>query len=474
MMSLTNLVAYNDTLKEYTFSADVTGYVFVTVSKSGGEPLLQIEENDIATDYVPHYVIKNTLVSDTVNNNDKVIKAKENSEEALARLDSKMLFPKAANVNMVKTDPGPRFIEYFDDTMWGYTFTNGDVSYSKDGGNTWIKQTNKEPHFSGVIHRLLPTDDGEVLAMTGSGLYKSNGWETDSVSWSDSKITKHTNATLFQFGFDGDGTKFIITEYGASVPNWIDSRNVWISTDMGETFEVVWDSLEEHGEEINAVTHLHGVAYDRWDDRFYFTEGHGPNGGLRVSLDNGNTWSQPSGYRDGVLKSGGIQGYQTEHDTNGPTVLVPTPSGLVMGSDNGKNGMFGLVKKKNINDEVVTRTFDADYYKPGYLSMFAIRGFYDDKSGTVYIAFRSEYNDVPPIILAGTPTEGDLVYEYPTLPVVGAQDHFGAIAKTGDDKLVAYAQFGGNPYIIHADLVYPASEIQTIVRLELKRLGLIS
>src|SRR5699024_8120510 len=105
--------------------------------------------------------------------------------------------------------------------------------------------------------------------------------------------------------------------------------------------------------------------------------------------------------------------------------------------------------------------------------MFAIRGFHDVDTGTVYVAFRSEFGDVPPIICAGTPSEGHLVYEYPNLPVTGGSDHYGAIAKIGDDRLVTYAQFGGSPYTFSGDLVYPRTEINAILRIELKKLGLI-
>lgn len=467
-VSIHSLVAFNDVLREYTFTAPINGFVIATVSTTGQEPLVQVEEGAAATKYVPYREIDARLIDSGIDKNASVVDAASKSQTALRRLDGNMLFPKAVNTEMTPTDPGPRFIEYFDDKMWGYNFLTGQIAYSEDEGRTWLVKTTKT--FQGAVHRLLPTADGEVLAMTSNGLFKSSGWSSGVISWSSSKVQKHENATLFQFAFDGDGEKFILAEYAASVPNWPDSRYVWISIDRGETFNVVWDSLAEHGEEVNALTHLHAACYDRFADRFYFSEGHAPGGGLYCSVDDGATWVQGPGMRDGVLSSTGIT--PMEGDTNGPTVIVATPTGLVMGSDNRNNGMFGLIRREDPLDEEVTWTYQIDAQPTG-VAMFAIRGWLDEASGTAYIAFRSERNDVPPRIFAANASEAGLVYQYPNLPVVGAQDHYGAIAKIGDDRLVAYAQFGGSPYTFRADLQYPNTEIQTMVRLELKRLGLL-
>lgn len=472
--NLTKLLVYNNVLKQYTFTSDLNGFAFLLVSSAGQEPRIQIEKGNKVTSYTPPLNINHDYIDESINSNAKVSNALKNSERNKNILERNQTFPKATNVSYKKTDPGARFIDYFDNKMWGYTGGDGTISYSTDDGGTWTAYTKSWDTADGWINRLMKTADGEVIAMTGNVIKKSSGWATGNVTWSTNKITKSPNSTLFQFSLDGNGTKFIACEYGASIPNWSDSRFVWISTDKGDTWNVVWDSLEKLGEEKNAETHLHGVAYDRWDDRFYFTQGHGRNGGLYVSTNNGATWLQPKGYRDGVLSSLGIAGHQYPgEDTNGPTVLVATPKGLVMGSDNANNGMFSLLKQKNINDEVVTQTLSLNHYKPGYLCMFAIRGFYDENSGSAYIAFRSEYNDVPPVICAGNEVEGQIIYEYPTLPVVGAQDHFGAIAKTSPDKLVAYAQFGGIPHTFNADLMYPASEIKNIIYQELKKYNLI-
>ncbi len=462
--SIKELLVFNGSLKQYTFQATIDGLAFLYVSSTNQKPKVQVEKGKMATTFVGYKSIRTDLIAQGVTE--------------LIDTEPMPMFPQAVNMTMTPTESpgiaGPRFIDYFDDKMWGYTAGLGAISYSVDNGKTWTEHNRTWKHTEyGWMSRLMPTSDGEVLAMTATDLRKSIGWGTPNITWSENKVAKHANGTLFQFSFDGDGKKFILCEYGASVPNWVDSRFVWISTDSGNTFNVVWDSLVQHGETINSETHLHGVAYDRWGDRFYFAEGHGRRGGIYVSTDDGATWLQPEGYRDGVLASLGIAGHQyPEEDTNGCTVIVATPAGLVMGSDNANNGMFGVPRKENVMEEVVQRTYAAKDYHAG-LNMFAIRGWYDELSGSVLISFRSEFDDVPPIICAGTPTKATMIYEYPNLPVRGGQDLFGCIAKTSPDKLVVYAQIQGLPYTAVADLAYPASEIKNMIYQELKRYKLV-
>lgn len=470
-LPISALLHFNDIDTELTFTAALTGYVIVGVSTTGLTPDVQIEEGAVATDYVPHIVVKQDFVDKAVSKNATVQDNAEKCSCALERLDQSLLFPTATDAEMTGADPGPRFVDYFDGKMWGYTYLNGDISYSEDDGATWTVHTNIASTIGMAAHRILPTSDGEVLIMTSSGVHKSSGWAGGTPTWSASKVTITSGATLFQFAFDGDGTKFILAEYGASTANWANSRKAWISTDEGDSFAEVWDSLAQHGAATNAETHLHGVAYDRFSGRFYLSEGHGPKGGLYCSADDGVTWIRADGYHDGVLSSPNV--WAKPGDTNGPTVIVATHTGLVMGSDNRNNGVFGLVRRDDPLDEDVRWIYKEPVNGATGVAMFAIRGWLDEESGTAYIAFRSERNDQPPIICAGNPTEAALVYRHPTLPVVGQSDHFGAIAKTDSGRLVAYAQFGGSPYTFSADLTYPASSIQAIIRSELKKLGLV-
>src|SRR5699024_8484593 len=130
----------------------------------------------------------------------------------------------------------------------------------------------------------------------------------------------------------------------------------------GNTFNKVWDSVAQHGQSISDTTHLHAACYDKWSDRFYISEGHGEKGGIYYSANNGQSWHQAPGHRADVLKS-------SDGTVNGPTVMIATDDGLVMGSDNRNNGLFGLVRQENPENEVVTQTYKAEYSRPG-LVMF--------------------------------------------------------------------------------------------------------
>ena len=443
---------FNDVGRQFSFTNNGTDkYLYVMVSQNSHEPLMQVEEGKVVTDYVPHKVLKPSLLP----------KIKKEDD---------VLLPSFTNTELVSNNAGPRFIDYFDGKLWGYRFDGG-FYYSTDEGRNWTPHSISWNHTDwGWVQRLVPTNDGEVIAVSEKHIRKSSGWNTETVTWSENKVTPNTNCVFPIFGFDGDGTKFIAVEYANGNANWKHSRFVHVSVDSGDTWTNVFDSLARHGEELNNITHLHAGCYDRWADRFYFSEGHSPAGGLFYSEDNGASWHQAKGHRDGVLYSQGI--VDKVGDTNGPTVIVATDKGLVMGSDNQNNGVFGLIRKDNPQDEVVEWIYQTSYERKG-VQMFAQRGWRDPKSGTVYITFRSEWDDVPPIIVAATPTHAKLAYEYPTLPVRGGADRFMAIAKTSDNRIVANSEFAGVPHTFRAELTYPNTEISNLIRIELKKLGLI-
>lgn len=447
-----NFLHYNDVGRQFTFTNNANDrYLYVMVSNNSHEPLMQVEKGRVVTEYVPFKVLRKSSLPKS-----------ENKETNL--------LPKFTNTELVSNTAGARFIDYFDGKMWGYRFDGG-FYYSTDEGRNWTVHTITWDHTNwGWVQRLVPTSDDEVIAVSEKHIRKSSGWKTGTVTWSANKVTPNTNCVFPIFGFDGDGTKFIVTEYANGSSNWQYSRFVHISLDSGNTFTQVFDSLARHGAELNNITHLHAACYDKWADRFYFSEGHSPAGGLFYSEDNGATWHQGKGHRDGVLYSQGI--VDKAGDTNGPTVIIATDEGLVMGSDNQNNGIFGLVRKENPDEEVVEWIYRTHYERKG-VQMFAQRGWRDPESGTVYITFRSEWDDVPPIIVAATPTKAKLAYEYPTLPVRGASDRFMAIAKISPNRIVANSEFAGVPHTFRAELQYPNTEIRNLIRIELKNLGLI-
>ena len=356
--------------------------------------------------------------------------------------------PRLLNATTENTEPDPRFIEYFDGYMWGAL--NGDIYRSGDEGASWQMYCNSWPGVGeeAFIARIIKTSDGEVLVLTNHELRKSSGWASgNGATWSGKLVPNNGTGIFNGFGLDGDGTKFILAEYSPVPASWADSRYAYISTDAGSTFVKRYDTLALHGVGNSELSHLHGVAYDPIADRFYVGEGHGPAGGVYHSVDNGLTWAVASGMR--LSEPGG--------NYNAPTVIIATHDGLVMGSDNTQNGLFGVVRTDDPMEQVAVQTVSIKTGREG-LVMFAQRGWTDPATGLVYVTFRAEYDDTRPAIAAGTAAGGGIVYEWPTLPSVAGSDRFYIAAITAPSRMTAYAEIGGIPTIVRGALVSAAAD----------------
>ncbi|TFD27535.1 hypothetical protein [Cryobacterium cryoconiti] len=341
----------------------------------------------------------------------------------------------------------PRFVEYFGGYMWGGNGSIGDIYRSADEGVTWQLYCNSWPGVGdeAFIGRIVPTSDGEVLVMSAHELRKSSGWANgNAATWSTSKITPNGTGIFNSFGLDGDGTKFIMVEYSATT--WADSRYGYISTDSGSTFIRRYDSVLQIGTANTAVSHLHGACYDPISDRFYVGEGHGPGGGIHHSSNNGLTWAVAPGMR--MAEDNG--------NFNAPTVIRSTVDGLVLGSDNGHNGLFGVVREADPMKQVVVQTWNMKTGRAGLVA-FATGSWKDPRDNFVYVTFRAEYDDTRPAIAAGTAHSGGLVYEWPTLPSLGGQDSFFTAVRTGPNTMTAYALINGSPTTVRGSIGAPGS-----------------
>lgn len=277
----------------------------------------------------------------------------------------------------------------FDGYLWGTSAvaTSAQLYRSSDGGNTWTTYgTNPVPIDGKLVaqgvQKMLKTSTGEVLAVSFGNVVLSTGWATGNPTWSV-VLSNPTASYIYPWGFDGDGTKFIVVHYagsGTATPDRADSRYGWISTDGGLTWTIKWDTAAIFGATENGLTHVHGAAYDPWEDRFFINEGHGTSTGVYVSYDNGNIWTKvPYGNTFDAAPA------------NAPTVVMATDNGVVFGSDDAHNGIYVLPRGTN----TIEHAWAWGGVQNSQLLGYALQAFRDPDTGIVYISYISDEADLP-------------------------------------------------------------------------------
>lgn len=291
-------------------------------------------------------------------------------------------------------------VGFFDDALWGLSAENTSLYKSYDFGETWEKASSSIG--SSGVWKILPTGDGEILALSGGALFKSQGFSTNplTATWS-MKLQKaqDTTAMFLKFGFDGFDNKFAVTHYSAE--KRADSRYVWLSTDYGETWDIVYDSntfSPEHGPN----SHIHALCYDKWYDRFYFAEGHSSIVGIYYSDDDGQNWSLAVDEINGSRRSPAF------------TTMTATDFGIVCGTDGHPNGIW--IMRRDVNPSTVNFEYAGAWSKDtnGVIG-FADHSFRDPDTGIVYVGFGREnsakYDVVPNVIFAVGSAGANIVYQ---------------------------------------------------------------
>lgn len=308
-----------------------------------------------------------------------------------------------------------RPLDIIDNILWGADGTA--LCKSTDGGLTWVAHGTLP---AGTPIRIVPAPNGEMLLMTDKFIYKSSGFPNATQTWT-LKVTSN-GATQFQsWSIDGDGTRYLTTEYAAG-GDFSDSRYARMTLDGGDTWSVVYDSVARYGAAAADVSHLHGCAYDPWSDRWYISEGHSDVddiGGIYCSDDNGATW----------LRADGMKANPS------PTVIVATDDGLVCSSDNVDGGIYGVVRT-DVATQSLRRVWAWRTGNAG-LNGFGVHGHRDPETGIVYFGYRTAYAATPPVIIGGTVTTGSLVWTWPN--AFSANDDIRAVWALGGGKILAIA-----------------------------------
>jgi len=323
-----------------------------------------------------------------------------------------------------QTYSGPRAEDYFQGYFWGTTSDNN-IHRSVDGV-TWEQYASAPVRFS----RILPTGDNEVLGLTPTTVLKSSGWASGSPTWSTVLTNPSGSACPFlRWGFDGDGDKFIIGHYGAGSSAWADSRYVWISTDAGDTWVIVWDTDAVFPGQ-SSHSHIHATCYDPWQDRFWFTEGHGPMVGIRYSDDNGANWTR----------------MVNDWDMNPAfTTMTATDFGIVCGTDGPPNGIF-LIRRQDDPDQTGVEyygVFGKESIQTG-VTGFADRGYRDPDTGIVYVGFRTNFTSIRPCIFAVGSEGASIAYQVGEGH--GSTDRFFSVVAAKGKILGDYAGVGGGNF----------------------------
>lgn len=328
--------------------------------------------------------------------------------------------PVAVGVTVTDEGTSPRPTEYFDGYLWATT-SNGAIHRSSDNGQTWTQVATPPTRFLafGIA------SDGEVVGCHPEFIYRSSGWATNpaTATWSQRTTVSPGVARFQEFSFDGSGDKWIVSEYSSTRA---DSKWVQISTDGGRTWTTRWDtSLQYPASHQNS--HLHAVCYDRWADRFWFTEGHDEPCGAYYSDDDGATWTRLTGGVADTLEPM-------------PTVMVATDDGICCGTDSVTYGAFGIRRTDDPADMVMHPTWRWQTVKDGVLG-FSERGWRDPRDGLVYIGYIVSTDGIKPVVTAGTAAAANLVW---TAPDGDNGSRVWGVWVTDDDTFVAHTATAGN------------------------------
>ncbi|MDC8446452.1 MAG: hypothetical protein LV471_11070 [Nitrosomonas sp.] len=282
----------------------------------------------------------------------------------------------------------PHPIDFFNNTLYGYY--NNDLYKSTDEGVSW-SIVSLLGATGGDVKRIFPCG-AEVLVLRKTTLIRSVGWPAPS-SW-ETKLTLE-EGEFVEWGLDGDGTKFIVADYG--VPHTT-SNYLWISVNGGVDWAQYEKNVLHPGDD--AGTHFHGVAYDSIEDRFWHCMGDNAYRGHYYSNDDGATWNE-------VPLGAGMLGSAAQ-----AVSISTTPHGMVLASDSGVNGgMYRILRRDNPADmrtEMIWRW-------PNELTSvrgFAFKNSYDPISGITFICWRTDVSNNPPMITWTDGLRGGIFYEW--------------------------------------------------------------
>lgn len=319
----------------------------------------------------------------------------------------------------------PRPLTAFGGALYGYD--SGRLYRQASQGAAWEDIGPTPGGFP--LWFLIPTTDGQAVAVTGGAIWKSTGWGTGALAWTEKQANSGSTATFNGFSGGGDGTNFIFSEYATGSPGpgatgWENSRYAWASTDAGETWTAVYDSLDLHGTEDHEDSHIHSSAYDPVQDVWLVCEGHAGAKGI---------WWNADPFSDPTDWTRIERGPQWEFSGGGaPTCMVATTYGIVMATDHATNGVAVIDRGFAPADMSIRMGWE---WHAGALQIagFGLAYATDPATGIVYFAWRRESGQNIPLIITGSDGvgSGPVWVDYDAAGVVGQLERI-ALAPWGE------------------------------------------
>jgi len=274
---------------------------------------------------------------------------------------------------------------------------------SKDGEVVWgdyggqlLQSTNEWATYEQVGTSSLPKpilgirelDDGELLVSTArdeadgtkAKVYKTVGYDRNNPSATTFKEVLEVNVTQANvnnsWGFSIYENIVLVSEYG--LKGYEGARYVYLSTDYGETFNVIFDLYTQEIEgrpDLTMTAHVHTVAYDPYYNRIWLCVGDLPNTATYYSDDMGQTWV--------FVEGSNIMQY---------TGIIALPDSVIFGSDRGPNGIHVYRRKSKTEMPVI---------EPLYLI--------NDNSSNTHVfelPFKRDWHPQTPVYFAATRAQG--------------------------------------------------------------------
>lgn len=272
--------------------------------------------------------------------------------EAKSNVDQKEPYPK--KLSFVELSNGWNEVSHLSSDGRVVYFKYGSkVCQSLDDGNTIIDIFNFKDINEDIpsIQAVRDTGDGELLVSTTrdeskglmSKLFKSVGYDRNNpgnTQFVEVLEALSSQANIYEsWGLDVHDNVVIAGEYGLRGENG--ARHVWLSTDYGNTFDLIFDQKTTTQNITGAPTwttsaHVHTAAYDRFWERIWIVVGDRPNSATYYSDDWGQTWTHVNNDIDMQY-----------------TGIVAFKEGVIFGSDRGPNGLYVWYRTENKTDDVV-------------------------------------------------------------------------------------------------------------------------